>query len=47
MGMTKILMHTTDNNRVWSFLALFQGFPFWQTLPISLIFHEAPKGTRK
>ena len=45
--MTTIIMHTSDDNRMWSFLALFQGFPFLGNLPISLVFHEAPKGTRK
>ena len=45
--MTTIIMRTSDDNRMWSFLALFQGFPFLGNLPISLVFHEAPKGTRK
>ena len=38
---------TSDDNRVWSFLALFQGFQFLGTLPISLVFHEVPTGTQK
>ncbi|MDB1165746.1 hypothetical protein PL702_04160 [Bifidobacterium breve] len=45
--MTTVIMRTSDDNRMWSFLALFQGFPFLGNLPISLVFHEAPKGTRK
>ena len=45
--MTTIIMHTSDDNRMWSFLAFFQGFPFLGNLPITLVFHEAPTGTRK
>ena len=45
--MTTIIMNTSDDNRMWSFLALFQGFPFLGNLPITLVFHEAPTGTRK
>ena len=46
-AMTTIIMRTSHDNRVWSFLALFQGFPILGNLPISLVFHEAPTGTRK
>ncbi|MDR3859920.1 MAG: hypothetical protein Q3X53_05590 [Bifidobacterium sp.] len=45
--MTTIIMRTSDDNRVWSFSALFQSFPILGNLPISLVFHEAPTGTRK
>lgn len=45
--MTTIIMRTSDDNRMWSFLAFFQGFPFLGNLPITLVFHEAPTGTRK
>jgi hypothetical protein len=45
--MTTIIMRTSDDNRMWSFLALFQGFQFSGNLPISLVFHEASTGTRK
>lgn len=45
--MTIAIMRTSDDNRVWSFLALFQGFHFLGNLPISLVFHEAPTGTQK
>ncbi|MCG4652470.1 MULTISPECIES: hypothetical protein [Bifidobacterium] len=45
--MTTIIMRTSDDNRMWSFLALFQGFQFLGNLPITLVFHEAPTGTRK
>ena len=45
--MTTIIMRSSHDNRVWSFLALFQGFPILRNLPISLILHEAPTGTRK
>ena len=46
-AMTTIIMRTSDDNRMWSFLAFFQGFPFLGNLPITLVFHEAPTGTRK
>ena len=45
--MTTVIMHTTDDNHMWSFLAFFQGFPILGNLPITLVFHEAPTGTRK
>ena len=45
--MTTIIMNTSDDNHMWSFLALFQGFPFLGNLPITLVFHEAPAGTQK
>ena len=45
--MTTIIMRTSDDNRVWSFLALFQGFQFLGNLTISLVFHEVPTGTQK
>lgn len=38
---------TTHDTRGRSFLALFQGFPILGKLPITLVFHEAPTGTRK
>ena len=46
-AMTTIIMRTSDDNRMWSFLALFQGFPFLGNLPITLVFHEAPTGTQE
>ena len=46
-AMTTIIMHTSHDNRTWSFSALFQGFPILGNLPISLVFHKAPTGTRK
>lgn len=45
--MTTIIMRTTDDNRSQLFMALFQGFPFLGSLPITLVFHEAPTGTRE
>ena len=45
--MTTIIMRTSDNNRGQLFLALFQGFQFLGTLPISLVFHEVPTDTQK
>ena len=45
--MTTIIMRASDDNRVWSFLALFQGFQFLGNLTITLVFHEAPPDTRK
>ena len=45
--MTTIIMRTSDDNHMWSFLAFFQGFPILGNLPITLVFHEAPTGTRK
>lgn len=45
--MTTIIMRTSDDNRMWSFLAFFQGFPFLGNLPITLVFHEAPTGTQE
>lgn len=45
--MTTIIMHTKHDNRMWSFLALFQGFPILGNLPITLVFHEAPTGTQE
>lgn len=45
--MTTIIMRTSHDNRIRSFLALFQGFQFWGGLPITLVFHEAPAGTQK
>ena len=45
--MTTVIMRTTDDNRGQLFLAFFQGFPFLGNLPITLVFHEAPTGTRK
>ncbi|MFQ6206578.1 hypothetical protein [Bifidobacterium dentium] len=45
--MTTIIMRTTDDNRGQLFMALFQGFPFLGSLPITLVFHEAPTGTRE
>ena len=45
--MTIAIMRTSDDNRVWSFLALFQGFKFLGNLTITLVFHEAPTDTQK
>ena len=45
--MTTIIMRTSDDTHMWSFLAFFQGFPILGNLPITLVFHEAPTGTRK
>ena len=45
--MTTVIMRTTDDNRGQLFLALFQGFPFLGTLPITLVFHEAPTGIQE
>ncbi|MBD9133101.1 MAG: hypothetical protein EGP85_14555 [Bifidobacterium bifidum] len=45
--MSTIIMRTSDDARLGSFLALFQGFPILGNLPISLVSHEAPTGTRK
>lgn len=44
--MTTVIMRTSDDNRMWLFRALFQGFPILGNLPISLVFHEAPTGTQ-
>ncbi|MFR0568217.1 hypothetical protein ACLUXI_00575 [Bifidobacterium apri] len=44
--MATVIMHASDDNRMWSFLALFQGFQFLGNLPISLVFHEASTGTQ-
>ena len=30
-AMTTVIMRTSDDNHMWSFLALFQGFPIWGT----------------
>ncbi len=30
-NITTIIMRTSDDNHVWSFLALFQDFQFWET----------------
>ena len=46
-AMTTVIMRTSDDNHMWSFLALFQGFPFLGNLPITLVFHEAPTGTQE
>ena len=46
-AMTTIIMRTSDDNRMWSFLALFQGFQFLGNLPVTLVFHEAPTGTQE
>ena len=45
--MTTVIMRTSDDNRMWSFLALFQGFQFLGNLPVTLVFHEAPTGTQE
>ena len=45
--MTTIIMNTSDDARLWSFLALFQCFPILGKLPISLVFAEAPTGIQK
>lgn len=45
--MTTIIMRTSDDNRMWSFLALFQGVQFLGNLTITLVFAEAPTGTRE
>ena len=45
--MTTIIMRTSDDNRGQLFLALFQGFLSLGNLSVTLIFHEAPTGTRK
>ena len=45
--MTTIIMRTSDDNRMWSFLALFQGFHFLGNLPVTLVSHEAPTGTQE
>jgi hypothetical protein len=42
--MSTIIMRASDDNRVWSFFALFQGFRFLGGLPISLVFAEASTG---
>lgn len=42
--MTTIIMRTSDDNRMWSFLALFQGFRFLGNLPITLV---SPRGTHR
>ena len=46
-AMTTVIMRTSDDNRMWSFLALFQGFPILGNLPISLVFRKAPTGTQE
>lgn len=43
----ELILGTTDDNRSQLFMALFQGFPFLGSLPITLVFHEAPTGTRE
>lgn len=45
--MTTIIMHTSDDNRGQLFLALFQGFLSLGNLSVTLVFHEAPTGTRE
>lgn len=45
--MTTIIMRASDDNHMWSFLALFQGFPILGNLPISLVFRKAPTGTQE
>jgi hypothetical protein len=45
--MTTIIMRTTNDNRGQLFLALFQGFLSLGSLPVTLVFHEAPTGTRE
>lgn len=45
--MNTIIMRASDDDRVWSFFALFQGFRFLGGLPISLVFAEASTGTRE
>jgi hypothetical protein len=42
--MSTIIMRASDDDRVRSFLALFQGFRFWGGLPINLVFAEASTG---
>ena len=46
-AMTTIIMRTSHDNRDRLFLALFQGFLSLGNLSVTLIFHEAPTGTRK
>ena len=46
-AMTTVIMRTSDDNHMWSFLALFQGFPILGNLPISLVFRKAPTGTQE
>ena len=46
-AMTTIIMRTSHDTRGQLFLALFQGFPILGKLPITLVSHEAPTGTRK
>ena len=45
--MTTIIMRTSDDNCLWLFLAYFRQFQFLENLLITLVFHEAPTGTRK
>nr|WP_278569044.1 hypothetical protein [Bifidobacterium dentium] len=45
--MTTIIMRTTNDNRGQLFLALFQGFLSLGGLPVTLVFHETPTGTRE
>ena len=46
-AMTTVIMRTSDDNRMWSFLALFQGFPFLGNLPITLVFHTANRDSKR
>ena len=46
-AMTTVIMRTSDDNRGQLFLALFQGFPILENLPISLVFRKAPTGTQE
>lgn len=46
-AMTTIIMRTSHDNCDRLFSALFQGFLSLGNLSVTLIFHEAPTGTRK
>ncbi len=45
--MTTIIMNTSHDNHGQMLVALFQLFSFLGSLPITLVFHEAPTGTRE
>ena len=46
-AMTTVIMRTSHDNPSRLFSALFQGFLSLGNLSVTLIFHEAPTGTRK
>ena len=45
--MTTVIMRTSHDNPSQLFLALFQGFLSLGNLSVTLVFHEAPTGTRE